>query len=489
MYHPFISSIERADAIRNSARSLTMLLLCAVILVWPAIYNGYPIMFADSAAYVQGAIEGFFNPRLGGPPAYAYFRPYTYSFVITDIRSIFGFWGIVYVQALITAFLIRTLLVDVFSRGSRWATIAVVTFIAVFSSISWHVSTVMPDMFASTLAISLFVLAFSRSIPAWKYLLVFAISIVSASVHYSHLPLSLAFVALLLVLSVFGGRIGILFRDALPLVFIPTLTAIILCSLNYQAFRVFSINPYGMTSIFSHLVANGTVGEVLQESCGSSTFSLCRDVSRLPPASMVYSDFDRFLWDPKSPFNELGGPAKLEPEMNALVKRALVQHPFQFLKTSFRDGLDEMFSLRTGGLNDLGNPDQAKIMNASLSWVDPGALRSFNNSRQGNLRLGVPKWVLWGTYVVWYLSLLVVVVAIAMKKCRFGLRMFMGFVVLFWMANAFLCGAVAEVQSRFNTRVVWLIPLCAAVLIVDVFHASRLRHVEAARSLVGTRAK
>lgn len=448
---------------RKCLSTLATSLICAAALLWPALYNHFPIMSVDSSAYLQGALEGFYDPTLGGPPGYAYFRPYTYSFIITAIRHFFGFWGIICAQALAVSFLAGSLLRDIFSFNNKTIIITIL-FLSLISSVAWHVSTIMPDIFAGCIPLAFFILYFSENVKTPGYILTFLIAIISASVHYSHLPLSLASFIFFVAISVLTGGKSI--RRLAVLALVPLCASIIFCSFNYEAFKKFSVDPYSRTSLFAHLAASGVVGEVLQEDCSTHEWALCSYTSSLAPLSPIYATFDSFLWMPESPFNKLGGPAKLTPEIDQIIAQAIRQHPIQIAANSLVSGLEEMFSLRIGGVSDLNSKTEIRTMNDSLSWVSPSGHEKFDASRQGQGSLSVFPVQLYGSYVVWYLSLAVVGVTIVIRKQDIRVRLFYAYILLYWVANAFLCGAVAEVQDRFNTRVAWLVPFCLAMDII-----------------------
>ncbi|HRH39293.1 MAG TPA: hypothetical protein PK760_13165, partial [Flavobacteriales bacterium] len=92
---------------------------CIALLIWPAIYNGYPILYSDTATYVASGM------KLDAPMD----RPITYGLFIR-ITSIGGFtlWTTIVAQAAILTALLHGLIDPLIPPGAfrRWALLAII---------------------------------------------------------------------------------------------------------------------------------------------------------------------------------------------------------------------------------------------------------------------------------------------------------------------------------------------------------------------------
>ena len=73
------------------------LLLAAPPLLWPAVWNGYPLVFADTGTYLTQAIHHYAG----------WDRPIFYSLFMFPLHATVTVWPVVIVQALITAYVLH----------------------------------------------------------------------------------------------------------------------------------------------------------------------------------------------------------------------------------------------------------------------------------------------------------------------------------------------------------------------------------------------
>ena len=69
----------------------------AALLLWPAVWNGYPIVFADTGTYLGQAIHRFAG----------WDRPVFYSWFMLPLHAMVTLWPVIVVQAVLTALILR----------------------------------------------------------------------------------------------------------------------------------------------------------------------------------------------------------------------------------------------------------------------------------------------------------------------------------------------------------------------------------------------
>src|SRR4051812_27471361 len=126
-----------------------VLALAAILLLWPAFWNGYPIVFADTGTYLSQAIH-----RYAG-----WDRPIFYSLFMFPLHATLTVWPVVVVQALITAYALHVVSRVLLPALSAPAFVAGVAILASVTWLPWLVSELMPDLFTPLLVLLLTVLA------------------------------------------------------------------------------------------------------------------------------------------------------------------------------------------------------------------------------------------------------------------------------------------------------------------------------------------
>ncbi len=69
---------------------IIVLLVGALLLIWPALLNGYPILFSDTQAFLVQ----------GGRPFMLWDKPFVYGPVLTLLHAHVSLWGPVLAQGL-----------------------------------------------------------------------------------------------------------------------------------------------------------------------------------------------------------------------------------------------------------------------------------------------------------------------------------------------------------------------------------------------------
>ena len=167
--------------------------VCA--LLWVALFNGYPIVFSDTASYL-----------LTGDMLIALwpFRSPGYS-LFTKLTSLgISAWLVVGVQAIIVVYVLDKTCEYLLGNERRYRDIcllASVSILAALTSLPWLVSQLMPDVFAGLVFLSSFLLAFNDQLPARSRISLAAILMISTAVHTSLLPIAALFVALLIIIK------------------------------------------------------------------------------------------------------------------------------------------------------------------------------------------------------------------------------------------------------------------------------------------------
>ena len=166
-------------------------LLGAVLLLWPAFWNVYPLVFSDTGTYLTQAIHRYLG----------WDRPVFYSLFLYPLHLQQTLWPPIIAQAVLAAWLLDLLRRVLLPDSSPWIVVLLAAVLAALTALPFVASQLMPDVFTSLLviAISLTVLTPERlsRIEARLLLPVTSFMIVA---HQSHVALAIALLLCLLPL-------------------------------------------------------------------------------------------------------------------------------------------------------------------------------------------------------------------------------------------------------------------------------------------------
>jgi hypothetical protein len=340
----------------------------------------------------------------------------------------------------------------------------------VTTSLPWYTGLIMPDIFAAVMVLGLFLLAFCRPhLTSWERKYVAVLTVAAATVHLSHIPLALGLLLVAVIARLLRRRREI---RLLPNVMVPAYvvaTALLLVLTKSYAMQhevTFAAGGYAFT--LARLVADGQAVSYLSQNCPQESYALCPYVAELP------HDSDEFLWSLNGPFRKVGWIDGYRREGSEIVIRTISRYPLWTLESAVRNTLAQLVSVRTG--------------TALMSWVDkafptdelrayyPDEFDSYTQSRQSRRLLhldGLDE--LHMTFLV--LSLIGCVVAgfLFAKHGQWSPMQLLLTIVAAVLINAFVSGAVSGPNSRYCSRLIWLVPFFAL--------ASYKKFIELARTI------
>jgi hypothetical protein len=424
----------------------TLVMLLA--LLWPALWNGFPIVFYDTGGYVARAFErelGFGRSAIYG------------AFLAPAIAL--KFWPAVVAQAALVAWL-TTLALRAQGFGGRPAlAAAIVAGLAALTGLSWFTAQLMPDVLLPASVLGLYLLAFHRpALRSWEQIVIAAAAAFSIASHMSTLAVALGLVIALAVLRPFAPRLG-LPRPALLAPAAAVALGLLLAPVsNYLIAQRFAFTPGGANFAFSRLVDEGIVARFLAEHCPDPALRACTYRDQIPASG------NEWLWGETPLWEKLGGPEGFEDEARRIVLKTLLLYPGAHLKGAVRGTLDQFVLLRT---MDHLTSDTWHTWWAIETYA-PGALASYVAARQQQSTLGF-RWLE-------FVHVPVALVAIGLLPIIIGLgwrgrvpppAAALALVVLLALiGNAVICGTFAIPSDRYQSRLAPLAALAVALAVL-----------------------
>jgi hypothetical protein len=433
------------------------ILLGAALLAWPAFLNGYPLVFIDSVSYLGHTLF----------PAWPWDKTAAYGPFLHAFHWGWSLWPALAGQALVVSHLLW--LAQRAARGgvTPGAHVALCAGLAGLTALPWFVATLMPDIFAGAAPLCLLLLGLARDrLTRGQALWLMLLGGLAVAAHLSHLPTALALLAFV-ALATRSPRAAL--RAGLPVV----LAVAALLGANAWAFGRPVLSPHGAVFLLARLQADGPAAATLRARCPQAGWHLCAFVRRLP------MDSDEFLWDAEAPPNRRAdgtpipmGGVRLAPEARAIIAATLRERPGEVALAMARNALAQTRLVEVG--DTLGNRHLAASARRAVAVLPAAELAAFDAAAQmrGDLP-GLAAPFLAVHLPVLLASLPLALLALGLAAWR-GDRVRAGLVAGLLLAiavNAFATGALSAPADRYGARIVWLLPLAAALGLVPRFGA------------------
>jgi hypothetical protein len=479
----------------------------AAFLLWPALWNGFPIVFADTGTYLSQAIHHYAG----------WDRPVFYSLFMLPLHATVTVWPVVVVQALLTAWVLWLVSRALLPGMSAPAFVGGVFVLSVCTWLPWLVSELMPDLFTPLLVLVLCLLAWvpallSRS----ERVLLVALATFLIATQQSSLPLACVLGVALgcaRVSSAAGGPLRLLrhgpamtdepqpiqpnysppaacpdaYRDthgetAIPhpirmarataithrdegppplrrpwlLIAIPPALALLaLCPVNLAAHGRFAVSPYGNVFLLARVIYDGPGMAVLRRDCPTVHWLLCPYLDHFPPTS------DDFLWSPESPLKPIGGPKIVSADASAIIRAALQADPMGEAKAVLSNTLQQLTLFASGdGLNPW--PDQVSTVIQHDFPAREQAAYTAAKQQTGSLSMPPPLARIHAIVALTGVLACALLLPITFKR-RAPCAGFLLAVLLVLPLSAAITGGLSAPHDRYQARIMWLPPFIAAV--------------------------
>lgn len=428
------------------ARRLFVGALAVCILIWVALYNGYPTVFSDTGGYLlTGKYFAALPPFRA--PGYALFTRFT-SLGISA-------WLTIAAQAILVAYLLHETLdylIEDDRKLSGFYFLASVSMLAALTSLPWVVSLLMPDLFAGVVFLSAFLLAFAEQLSLFRRILLAAIFMVSVAAHNSLLPIAILFVVAVFILRMVKLTPQALSstRSVMAWLLIPIAAAgLVTASLNQRTGLGFRLSPSSNSFLLARLFGDGLASDYLLENCPQKDFISCGYISDLPQTQEEFL-FQHPLFDVLIKGHE--------DEMEKIIRGTLLAYPVRFVASSAKETLLQLAFLRTG--DEIRSYGAREWNSQVIPLVYPRDSQAFLNARQNRDRLSAlaDASARIDTTAFWLSVATCLFLAWTGRFNRINMLFYSA--IAFLVINASVCATFAGVYDRYQSRVAWILPFC-----------------------------
>lgn len=429
-------------AIASRAVPVVVALAALLMLLAPALWNGFALLQYDSGGYFARWYEGTLEES----------RSTVYGLFVTALARP-NFWPVIVAQAAATVWIIA-LVLRVHGLAQPLVLLVTIAVLSVTTTLPWLAGIVLTDIFfgLSVLALHLLVLR-NDALARWERIALFVLIAFSAATHNATLAVLLALIAAGLLVALFNRRLvpfAGLARGAAALV----LGAVMLVGANFVVAKRLAWTPGGVGLMFGRMLQDGIVMRYLDEHCPDARLRLCDHRAELP------TDSDEFFWG-EGLFDRLGRFQGLNDEMRTIVLESLRAYPWLQLETALVATLRQLVMVRTGW----GVLDSIWHTHGMIETFAPAMLPAMKAARQqkGELdftainRLHVP-------VALASMLLLLGVIGLDVRHPRFAdLGLLATTAALAILANAFVTGALSGPHDRYGARAAWIATLVIAM--------------------------
>ena len=257
-------------------------LIAAAMLSWLAVLNGYPLIFGDSARYLNGGILRYLPSE----------APIFYGvFMIPLHLNGFSLWPVVAAQCLVLAYVLGASLraLGLFEERSF---VLLVAFLALFTTAPWFAVFIMPDIFAPICVLAMFALFRGwEKFSGLERVVLVGLALLALASHVTHIVVGLALAALFGALRLLGRPVSnatLLTVLPLPLVALGAVVGVNVIAKGRPA-----ITQDGPVFLLARTFADGPAYDYMRTHCAERRWKVCERLEDLP------RDGELFLWSPE----------------------------------------------------------------------------------------------------------------------------------------------------------------------------------------------
>jgi hypothetical protein len=431
--------------------NLMLILFGAIILLFFAFNNNYPLVYPDSGTYIYSGFEMKIPID----------RPIFYGLFLRHMSLATSLWYVVFAQSVILTYLLYIVFRVNFNKTMFRVYFIVSIFILTFTTgISFNVSMLTADIFTSLLFLSFYLILFPSNLSRRENWFVHFIFILSLFTHNSHIGILFVTLICITVLQVLRKELDLQFPFSIKRVLYTAcafiFAVLMIPCINYVIGKKFVISESSHIFIMHKLNDEEVLEPYLNENCEKYNYSICQFKDKLP--------WD-LLWDPRSPITKDGDWNRFKEEDNRIILDILTTYKYSkkiFLKR-IQQTFRQLFNFDTGDApaDDMINPPLNEI---NHRFNDEK--KEFLSSQQVNKKLNfnILNYI---QSIFIFLSILIFALILLLKINWLDIKIKAAILILliYEFSNALVCSTLAIVLDRFQSRVIWLLPLFALIIL------------------------
>ena len=253
--------------------------VAGLVLLAPAIWNGFPLLQYDTGGYLARWYEGYLVPS----------RPGAYGLMLAAGASL-NFWPVLLAQAAVTVWVLALLLRCLGFGAQPLLLLATVSLLSVATALPWLTTILLTDIFAGLGVLALYLVVFNAdNLTRWERSGLVVLMAFAAAMHSATLLLIGALAAAAMIARWFVS--DLVPRRGTRYALIAALAGIAMTlAANFAVAGRLAWTPGGYGIVFGRMLQDGIVDRYLEDHCREMPLKLCPFRHQLP------HDADAFLW-------------------------------------------------------------------------------------------------------------------------------------------------------------------------------------------------
>jgi len=433
-------------------------LLSLLLLIAPALWNGFALLQYDTGGYLARWYEGYLVPS----------RAVLYGLMLTASAAL-AFWPLLLVQSALTVWIVALVLRTHGFGGRPLVLLAVIATLSVCTTLPWLTAILLTDIFCGLGVLAFYLLLMRAEIlGGGERIGLIALVAVAAATHNATLAVLGALIvaaALLRLVDRERLRVADIGRGGVALM----LGAAMVFAADAVVAKRLAWTPGGFALSFGRMLQDGIVKKYLEAHCPDRTLQLCAYKDQLP------TNADVWFWG--SPlFDRLGRFAGLGPEMERIAVASVIEFPLLQIETALADTAEQLVAVHTG--------------EGVVHWVwhtyfivqhyTPRLVPAMWAARQqrGEISFAAINTFQYPLALASMALLPLVGFAAARRMLPREIGEFAAAMSVAVLANAFVCGAMSNPHDRYGARIVWLGSFAALTALLRLAESRRMARSE-----------
>ncbi|MBR9861168.1 hypothetical protein GYB22_10580 [bacterium] len=429
-------------------------ILGALILTVGAFYNAFPFFTGDTAVYIASGFENYIPGE----------RPVFYGWFIRFSSLGFSLWFTAFAQSFLLSYLLHRLMAILQPQLNASFRSCIIALIALISGVLWESTKLNPDVFMPILFLALIIFFLGSNNTIQKAVLTGIITL-SSVVHLSHLAVLLGFIVIVWIFNLRNFRATSKFKLVNGL---AVLSFLMLLASNVILENQWVIAKSNKVFLLGKLNEAGILDKYLDENCPNDEITLCRYKDSLPATAW------QFVWEKNGPVMKTGGWEANEEEHKFIVNDILSSpsyYPLLLFKSLQATAVQ---LLQTNVGDNLFRQEKGSASVEAIGRYYPHEKNQALWNRQFLLELPFMK-MSWFYLILLMSAVIWMVFNWNLIKSKPEAYTIICVLLVFLFLNAFFTANLANVSSRLNARMLWLIPAFVGILISNKYRNS-LRH-------------
>lgn len=445
---------------KNRLWNLCLFSSACLLLLWAALLNGYPLLYSDSGTYIASGHIDYVPVD----------RPIIYGLFVRHLSLSWRLWLVVLLQAVFVNYIFYLLIKFFVGLKKTFFWIFLISLcLTVFTGISYFVSQLTADIFASVTVLTIFLI---YSIPKKEKIhLIFLVILLGFSIisHLSHLPLALALILFLGAFELLRKKKRMERKNRILLLLLTLVSAVLILSLtNFLYGASARLSRASNVVVGARLIETGIANKHLKR--------VCDQEEELPYAELCdYIDqFDRwpaagyYLHDTKSPL--YAGDCLEKDWTNCWLEKDSTYQALIYDILGQEELLKEFILMAiTGTATQFFTYELSLLQPIDFDYLIeqhyPAEKYLFEHSNQYKNTLHFEV-LSFRQMVFIYISFLLLFYFLWKKRNKISWRakLLVAFVLLALLLNAFICATFSNVVPRYQARLIFLLPLAVIMI-------------------------